>query len=206
MAYTTFKPTGLSIKRSGANFTVSWKIGDKDYNEGQNMQYKIGAGKWVDVPIGKTTTKKVISVNASQFFPNTKTILTAIHVRIRGRRASFEEKDNTINPLVSAWSEKAYTVQLPNKPKLTVALSNESANVCTFTWTTVAASDNARWCSRVQCQTALVPKSNITDGSKIPHSKWVNYSASSANSSATITEDSSVINRGTAYTRWMRNS
>ena len=106
MAYTTFKPTGLSIKRSGANFTVSWKIGDKDYNEGQNMQYKIGAGKWIDVPIGKTTTKKVISVNASQFFPNTKTILTAIHVRIRGRRAPFEEKDNTINPLVSAWSEK----------------------------------------------------------------------------------------------------
>ena len=204
MAYTTFKPTGLSIKRSGANFTVSWKIGDKDYNEGQNMQYKIGSGKWIDVPIGKTTTKKVISVNASQFFPNTKTILTAIHVRIRGRRASFEEKDNTINPLVSAWSEKAYTIQLPNKPKLTVALSNDSANVCTFTWTTVAAADNARWCSRVQCQTALVPKSNITDGSKIPHSKWVNYSASSANSSATITEDSSVINRGTAYTRWFR--
>ena len=65
MAYTTFKPTGLSIKRSGANFTVSWKIGDKDYNEGQNMQYKIGSGKWIDVPIGKTTTKKVISVNAS---------------------------------------------------------------------------------------------------------------------------------------------
>ena len=204
MEYTTYKPTGLSIKRSGASFVVSWKIGDKDYNEGQNFQYRIGSGKWIDVSVSKTTTSKVISIDASKFFPNTKTILTAIHVRIRGRRASFKDDDKTYNPVVSPWSEKAYTVQLPNKPKLTVALSSDLANVCTFTWTTVAAADNARWCSRVQCQTALVPNSNITDGSKIPHSRWVTYSASSANSSATITEDSSVINRGTAYTRWFR--
>lgn len=204
MAYTTSKPTGLSIKRSGANFTVSWKIGDKDYGEGQNMQWRINGGKWTDVPIGTSTTKKVLSINTSQYFPHTKKILNAIHVRIRGRRSPFKEKDDTINPDVSAWSEKTYDIQLPNKPKLSVALSSESANVCTFTWTTQAASDNARWVSRVQCQTALVGKSNITDGSKIPHSAWTTYAATSANSSATITEDSSVINNQYAHTRWFR--
>ena len=204
MAYTTFKPTGLSIKRSGASFLVSWKIGDKDYGEGQNLQYKLDNGKWIDVPVNGSTTNRNITVDTSKYFPNTKKTLSALHVRIRGRRASFKEKNNTINPLVSGWSEKSYAIQLPNKPKLTVALSSESANVCTFTWTTVAAADNARWVSRVQCQTALVAKSNITDGSQITHAAWTNYAETSANSSATITEDSSVINRGTAYTRWFR--
>ena len=204
MAYTTFKPTGLSIKRSGASFTVSWKIGDKDYGSGQNLQYKIDSGQWTDVPIGITTTKKVISIDTTQYFPNTKKTLGAIYVRVRGRRSPYKDGNSTVDPLVSAWTEKTYAIQLPNKPALTVALSSESANVCTFTWTTVAAADNARWVSRVQCQTALVAKSNITDGSQITHSAWTNYAETSANASATITEDSSVINRGTAYTRWFR--
>lgn len=204
MAYTTFKPTGLSIKRSGASFLVSWKIGDKDYGEGQNLQYKLDNGKWIDVPVNGSTTNRNITIDTTKYFPNTKKTLSALHVRIRGRRASFKEKNNTTNPLVSGWAEKSYAIQLPNKPKLTVALSSESANVCTFTWTTVAAADNARWVSRVQCQTALVAKSNITDGSQITHAAWTNYAETSANSSATITEDSSVINRGTAYTRWFR--
>lgn len=204
MAYTTFKPTGLSIKRSGARFTVSWKIGDKDYGSGQNLQYKIDSGQWTDVPIGITTTKKVISIDTTQYFPNTKKTIGAIYVRVRGRRSPYKDGNSTVDPLVSAWTEKTYAIQLPNKPVLTVALSSESANVCTFTWTTVAAADNARWVSRVQCQTALVAKSNITDGSQITHSAWTNYAETSANASATITEDSSVINRGTAYTRWFR--
>ena len=204
MAYTTFKPTGLSIKRSGASFTVSWKIGDKDYGSGQNLQYKIDSGQWTDVPIGITTTKKVISIDTTQYFPNTKKTIGAIYVRVRGRRSPYKDGNSTVDPLVSAWTEKTYAIQLPNKPVLTVAFSSESANVCTFTWTTVAAADNARWVSRVQCQTALVAKSNITDGSQITHSAWTNYAETSANASATITEDSSVINRGTAYTRWFR--
>ena len=204
MAYTTFKPTGLSIKRSGASFTVSWKIGDKDYGSGQNLQYKIDSGQWTDVPIGITTTKKVISIDTTQYFPNTKKTIGAIYVRVRGRRSPYKDGNSTVDPLVSAWTEKTYAIQLPNKPALTVALSSESANVCTFTWTTVAAADNARWVSRAQCQTALVAKSNITDGSQITHSAWTNYAETSANASATITEDSSVINRGTAYTRWFR--
>jgi hypothetical protein len=72
MAYTTFKPTGLSIKRSGASFLVSWKIGDKDYGEGQNLQYKLDNGKWIDVPVNGSTTNRNITVDTSKYFPNTK--------------------------------------------------------------------------------------------------------------------------------------
>ena len=204
MAYTTQKPTGMSIKRSGSNFVVTWKIGDKDYSEGQTFQYRIGNGKWQDVAIGNSTTKKTIAVNASSYFPTTKKLLTAIHVRIRGRRKDFKSGNDTINPQVSAWAEKTYDVKIPNKPKLSVALSADYSNVCTFTWTTETGSDKAQWFTKVQCQTALVAKSNITDGSKLPHSVWTTNAATSANGSVTITEDSSVINQGVAYTRWYR--
>ena len=204
MAYTTKKPTGLSIKRSGANFIVSWKLGDKDYGQGQTFQWRIGGGKWTDVSIGNGSTKKTIVIDTTNYYPIGSKLLPTLSVRIRGRRRSFKDGNNTVNPLVSPWAEKKYDVLIPNKPKLTVALSSESDNVCTFTWTTDAPSDSSKWFSRAQCQTALLAKSNITDGSQIPHNAWTNYSAIGANSSATITEDSSVINQGIAYTRWFR--
>ena len=31
-------PTGLSVTRSGNTFTMKWKIGDKDYGNGQQLQ------------------------------------------------------------------------------------------------------------------------------------------------------------------------
>ena len=203
--YTTFKPTGLSIKRSGANFTISWKIGDKDYEDGQTLQWKVAGGSWTNVPVNTTTTKVVVTVDTSKYFPQTKKILSSISVRLRGKRKSFTDKDgHVITALVSPWVTKTYDIQLPNTPKLKAELSSEDSNVCVFTWTTEAAADNTRWCSRAHCQTALVAKSNVTDGSKIASSAWTDYAETSANASATITEDSSVINRGTAYTRWFR--
>ena len=41
MAEQTKKPTGLSFKRNGNKWTVTWKIGDKDYGGGQTFQYRI---------------------------------------------------------------------------------------------------------------------------------------------------------------------
>lgn len=204
MAYTTKKPTGLSIKRSGSAFVVSWKIGDKDYGEGQTFQWRVSGGKWQTVAIGSGTTKKTIAVTAADFFPTTSKKLAALYVRIRGRRKDFKNGNETVNPQVSAWAEKTYDVLVPARPKLTVALDPDHDNVCTFTWTTNVANDSARWFVKMQCQTALVANSNITDGSKIPNSEWAAHSATGANSSANIVEDTSVINDGNAHTRWFR--
>ena len=38
------RPTGLSVSRNGMVFTFKWKKGDT-YNDGQQLQYKIGTGK-----------------------------------------------------------------------------------------------------------------------------------------------------------------
>ena len=35
----TKKPKGLGITRDKQKFTFSWKIGDKDYNDGQSAYY-----------------------------------------------------------------------------------------------------------------------------------------------------------------------
>lgn len=201
MAYITKKPTGLSIKRSGATFIATWKIGDKDYGAGQTFQYRLLTwkwGKWNDVQVNGGSTKKSIALTASDYYPSTKTVLKAIQIRIRGKRRPFEGK----TPTVSEWSVKAYDILIPNRPKVSLALSSESDNVCTFSWETVVASDSTKWFSRVRCQSVLVEECGITDGSKV--SGWTDLSATGASSSVTITEDTSVINNGLSHTRWFR--
>ena len=62
---TTKKPTGLTITRNGQWFTIKWKIGDKDYGDGQQMQYHLSSqkkGKWTSVGIGKKDTSKSINI------------------------------------------------------------------------------------------------------------------------------------------------
>ena len=80
-------PTGLKIVRDGVNFTASWKIGDKDYGEGQSLQYRINSGNWVSVTVGKKDTKKkFLTINFNNYWPITSTKLTSVTVRVRGRR------------------------------------------------------------------------------------------------------------------------
>ena len=54
-------PTGLSVTRSGNTFTMKWKIGDKDYGNGQQLQYSVNKGAWVKPAIGATATSYAIT-------------------------------------------------------------------------------------------------------------------------------------------------
>ena len=47
MAKATKAPTGVTISRHGGVYTASWKCGDKDYNKGQQFQYRINGGGWI---------------------------------------------------------------------------------------------------------------------------------------------------------------
>lgn len=193
MAEQTKKPTGLSFKRNGNKLTVTWKIGDKDYGDGQTFQYRINNGKWTAVAVGTGTTGKTIAIDLSNYYPNTWRHLDVIHVRIRGKRRPHDGK----TPTVSEWATKDYLPQLPNKPKLTAEFSASENNACTFTYSVDSSASAARWYTNVQRQTVLVEASNVTAGADIKG--WKDYTGS-----ATITEDSSVINRGISYTRWFR--
>ena len=199
MAYTTKRPTGLSIKRSGAYFICTWKIGDENYSQGQTFQWRVPGGKWQNVVIGNATTQKTIVIDTSTWYPYAKPRIPSIIVRIRGRRGEFDGK----NPAASAWTQKEYDIQLPPRPTLTATLSSSENNKTTFTWETTTSNDSRRWCSRCQYQTALVTRGTVS-GEDVPHSAWSAAVAVGASDSVAITEDSGTINRGTAYIRWFR--
>lgn len=204
MAYTTKKPTGLSIKRNGNNLTVTWKIGDKNYGQGQTFQYRVAGGKWTSVSIGNAAVKKTVSVPVANYCPNTTKTLGKMFFRIRGRRSNFTSNSETIKPRVSDWATKDFDILYPNVPTISCALDSSYNNISTFSWATTVATDSTKWFSVVQCQTRLERNSNVTDGSQLSAGGWSAYSATSASGSATITEDSSVVNAGTSYTRWFR--
>lgn len=203
-AYTTKKPTGLSIKRTSNAIVVEWKIGDKDYGQGQTFQYRYPGGKWTTIEVGTVKTKTYIALDPSAWFPYVAKICDKIYFRVRGRRRNFTENGKTYTPSVSAWATKEFSLELPNRTTVTAALSSSVNNATVFSWNVSADSESKRWFTRVQCHTCLLVNSSIADGTKVPASAWTAYTGSAASGSVTITEDSSVINQGVSYTRWFR--
>ena len=203
-AYTTKKPTGLSIKRTSNAIVVEWKIGDKDYGQGQTFQYRYPGGEWTTIEVGTVKTKTYIALDPSAWFPYVAKICDKIYFRVRGRRRNFTENGKTYTPSVSAWATKEFSLELPNRTTVTAALSSSVNNATVFSWNVSADSESKRWFTRVQCHTCLLANSSIADGTKVPASAWTAYTGSAASGSVTITEDSSVINQGVSYTRWFR--
>ena len=217
----TKAPTGLSIVRSENSFTASWKIGDKDYADGQYFQYAIdttGKVSWLptkNTGIGTTTTSRVIAtINKSNYYPNTdsegnnKPFLYNIYFRVAGNRKKYKtrsgRKKKTHNPSASAWTSKGFVVNPPKKPTLTYVLDGELTNVCTFSWSASYESNDSYIFTDVQWQTILVKNSSEADGGKLD---WRNAEegAGGAEGSKTITEDTSILYKdGNSYTRWFR--
>ena len=208
----TVKPTGLDISRVGNKFTFVWKIGDKDYNDGQTFQYKVGNGKWTAKKIGKKDTSVVMDLA-------TPVGTTGVTFHVRGNRASYVEgtkkkkglTSKIINPSVSDWAEKIYTIEAPKAPTLTKNLSNTQWNKCTYSWS-VADTENTKptWFTGIEWQSILVKDSNVANGAQLDAQfksgtlGWAN--GSSAQPSGTWdapAENTSVVGSGN-YTRWFR--
>lgn len=217
----TKAPTGLKIVRSENTFTASWKIGDKDYGDGQYFQYLIdGTGKdsWLptkNTGIGKKTTSKVITtINKANYYPNVdnkgnnKPFLYKVCFRVKGNRKKYTtgsgRKKKTHSPSASDWKRKDFALNPPKKPTLTAELDEELTNVCKFSWSAPYADDDSHILTDVQWQTILVKNSSETDGSKL---SWDNAEEGSggADSSKTVTEDTAILYKdGNSYTRWFR--
>lgn len=217
----TKAPTGLSIVRSEDKYTASWKIGDRDYADGQYFQYAInttGKVSWLptkNTAIGTTTTSKVITtISKSNYYPNTdsegnnKPFLYSICFRVAGNRKKYKtrsgRKKKTHSPSASAWVRKDFVVNPPKKPTLTYVLDGELTNVCTFSWNAPYESNDSYIFTDVQWQTILVKNSSEADGGKLD---WSNAEggAGGAEGSKTITEDTSILYKdGNSYTRWFR--
>ena len=191
------KPTGVKIARNGGSYAVSWKCGDKNYDGGQQFQYRVNSGKWVSLSVGVKTRAKTVALALKNYYPTTNTILYSVAVRIRGKvkKGSW-----------SAWSYYTYTNEVTDVPDLTATLSEQQTNVCTFAWNLTTATTDAKPYWHVRWETILVEESDVTDGSKLAWNSsalgWETGAGSSAYSK-TITEDTTLLASG-SYTRWFR--
>lgn len=205
----TKKPGGVGIARNGANFTASWKISDDDYGDGQGFGYRVQInGKWkswVSDSIGKTKTSHGIKLTRADYYPTTKTKLTAVEFRVRGNRKKYKNKeDEYVDPTVSEWNGKEFKVKIPNKPSLTV--TRQTSNVCRFTWSVKADANIHEWAYDVEWQSKLIQNCNETNGEKawkLTGSSVLNGTNTNLATYRDITEDTATLS-GKSYTRWFR--
>ena len=205
----TKKPTGLSISRNGKKFTFSWKIGDKDYGNGQQLQYRLSywkKGSWSSVSIGTGTKTKTVEIDLTKVYPDKTNYPSSITFRVRGNRKQYKDGKKKVNPGWSDWSDKSFTISKPDKPTLTAALDELLSNVTTFTWNMDTSDTANKYFRDVEWQAILVKDCTQTDGSKLSWKSstlgW-QTNTGTASSSKTITEDSATLALG-SYTRWFR--
>ena len=204
------KPTGLAIARNGATFNLSWKIGDKDYGDGQQLEWRINSGGWNKVSIGKTTTAKSVSVTPTNYYPSKSAYITSLQFRVRGNRKNYTtgsgKKKKTHKPGWSDWSYGSFTISKPNRPSLSAALSDTYSNVTTFSWSCDASNSANQYFRDIEYQSILVKECSQTDGSKLSwKSSTLGWTSGTGNASGskTITEDTVTLANG-SYTRWFR--
>ena len=231
----TNKPTGLGVKRDGNKFTCTWKIGDKNYGDGQALEWRyiyttvkwttltntygnkvtipiLSPGKesaWTAVSISKTATSKTVKLDLSGFYPTVSSkLLSRFEFRVRGNRERYTvtgKKTKTVySPSVSAWETFTFWIDDPAKP--TISITNGVWPSLSAAMSATATEAAPR--SGIEYQSVLVKNSTETNGAKINWNSSLKpkYSAYYAGGSKTltITEDSSQLNDGNSYTRWVR--
>lgn len=205
MAYTTSKPTGLTIKRDVENFIFNWKKGDNNYDAGQNFSYSKG-GEWINKTVGKKETEVEIEILESDFFPHTEAILSSVGMKVQGKRSKFKKNGKTIKPKVSEWAEYYWTMNPPKLPVIKETLDSELWNKCTFEWTVEISDSDNYWFVDTEWQTMLVKDSNVEDGGKLVWDEnqygW-DSGFGTNEGSETYEEDTFDIVEG-SFTRWFR--
>lgn len=218
--YKTKAPTGLSIKRNGMKFTFAWKCKDKNYGAGQWLEWavrRVGSKTWDAsrlVNISASTRKKVLTLDASDYYPTTSVKIAAIRFGVCGCRSDFTTteivKKDTAKKInwkqeirhwtdVSKWVYKTFKLVAPKPPKAPTFARGNAYNG-TFSWTAPTKATDHRPFTRVQYQSTL--KKNFT-GKLAKAGGWSAISNGSASGSKAYTEDSSLI-ANQSYTRIFR--
>ena len=157
----TTPPSGLSIHRSGYNFTFEWKIADKDYGAGQEFYWVLnGVQQGKKQSIGKTTTSKTVLVNVYS-------TVVQIGFAVRGQRKKYEvtkkKKKIKCNPTWSKWSPYVIAIGVPNATQPTYALDTSHDYSGTFSGNIDLSVDEFRPFWRWEWQSVLVKDWNSAD-------------------------------------------
>lgn len=211
-------PKSLSIARSGSKFTLSWKIADKDYNNGQYLAYRtLSATSWSYIGLTVRATSWGQTIAPSQFYPYTNKKITAISMSVKGRRAYYEtestKKDHghkvTIitqhSPQWSSYTNKQFAIYPPKAPTLSASFDPEYSNRTTFALGLVSASDDHYWTTDIVWESVLEKDCNWTDGKKVNWSGGLRRQSGTRTSSDNVViEEQAFPDANASYTRWFR--
>ena len=212
------KPTGVTVTRSGNNYTAKWICGDKDYLGGQQLRYRAYIGtfgtsnfqwtEWTYKTVSASQRSAALN-NAfalTDFYPYYNKVLAIVQVEVRGNRKDYTttkgsgaKKKTTKHSFTwSDWTHGNYNFAVPNLPTITAELDSELANKTLFSWSSANNKENQPLVD-YQYQSILVTDSNETDGSKLT---WDSSNAgwrTGTGSSVAIAESATG-----SHTRWVR--
>lgn len=196
----TKKPTGLSITRSGSNYTIKWKLAEK-YKGGQTLQYRIKGktswSKWYGVSVGATTSSKTIKLDKTNYYPYKSSYLTAVEFRVKGKAKKKATSD---------WSNVTFILNSPSNPTVSGSLGDQW-NISNFTFSIDSKDGDSRQYSQYEWQTIIVKESTVTDGSKLSWGSnsiaWGSGTGTATAYTKTFTEDTTLLSSGSC-TRWFR--
>lgn len=223
----TKKPSGLTITRNNDKYTAKWKIADKDYGNGQSFKWravystvKKVKGKnqwtshntrWTPVTIDKTTTSKEITCNRSGYYTNGNgKYLTGVEVWVNGNRKKYTKgsgkKKKTINPSVSDWAKQTFPITAPTTISIEKEVKTWPRTI--FTIKADASSGISAAFTHIKYQSVLIKNAGTTDGKTINWDSTLEPYWNTTYGYGTLTldieEDSSTLNTGDSYTRFVR--
>lgn len=182
-AYQTKKPTGLKTARKGNKITLSWKIADSDYAEGQKIVRNIWTGKTKLVKkkkklvkskkhyagkLGVKTTSFLTTLNPKNYYPyKGKPFLLNINFAVAGKRKKFEDSDHTYDPSWSAWGKHQLLIKKPDAPKVSFTLDSERSNVSLLQWEKKNDNTSFKWFTDYEVQWLTVYNSNVKNGKDV---------------------------------------
>lgn len=183
--------SGMTVKRDGNKFVCEWKIPSAGYGDGQ--QFKATTVSAAD--IGKKTTKKTVTIDLSQRYPNGSK-LTSFYFSVRGNSDPSKDKKKW-----SEWKKKEVTIHPPKNPVVTK--EKDSTYGCKFSWK-VDNADKESWYpfKRVIIQTKLVENCRWAPDQD-DWSGATEYTSSDAEGYKIITESSGEVADG-SHTRLFR--
>lgn len=164
----TKKPTGLNIVREGNAFTLKWKKGDANYDNGQRFEYLVDRAKLKDKykseSISKSVTSKKLTLDMRKYYPNEgKPTVASVAMRVRGNRGQYQKDGKKINPGWSDWAHTKFIIKKPNKPTVTATLDSNLSNKTEFAWSVENSSKDHKHFIDVEWQSILIKGYNTTD-------------------------------------------
>ena len=207
----TKKPTGPSITRNGNTFICKWKIGDKDYAQGQQYQWRFtgpGGTPWFYRDIGSTTTQFSLNVGSIP------AQATGFAFRVRGNRKKYSKgsgkKKKYINPSMSDWTTCGFNLFVPPAPSVWAGRVEGYRYSSNFSWSVEFADAGSNYPFReIEYESMLVKECNEWDGDKLNWSSdqlgWTAGGSSAASGTINIDDTylSSTLSQA-SYTRWFR--